>query len=152
MKKNVSVAALVSVLVLALGVVIVMIMKYEMKMETARSQATQWVLKLDATRTENGHYQRFPDQYLPETDPWGNHLMVTYTQGTFREAVSVRSAGGDGAYFTSDDIAVERFRLDAKSAGKAAGDFLEGAAKGKTKGIIEGLKEGIKGKPPEDKK
>ncbi len=76
----------------------------------AFDQVSRWADWFQANQTASGRYQffYFPGMYLPERDPWGNNLMIIYTQGRILDAVNIRSAGPDGRYFTPDDISVDR--------------------------------------------
>ncbi len=83
---------------------------HDVKRDVALAQLSKWADWFEITRTQQGTYPYFyfPDLFLPDLDPWGHHLMVVYTQGRNQEAITVRSAGGDGEYFTMDDVMVER--------------------------------------------
>jgi len=133
--------------------------------ELSKAQVTKIVEILDARTNGSGVYDRptvgdvimnfttsgnklileSPDGKLSEADSWGNNLTVLYTQGGFREDVSVRSFGPDGISHTKDDIIAKRHSVNMKGIGnglkKNTEEFSENTTRGATKGIVQGLKE-----------
>jgi hypothetical protein len=116
--------------------------------EDARAQVDSWAEQLDAQTTETGVYVRYPDETLPELDPWGTPLTVMYSQGGFAERLVVRSAGPDGKLHTSDDIVAQRHAVNLKGVGHGVKENVEEvaekAARGGAKGVITGLREGAR--------
>jgi hypothetical protein len=113
----------------------------------ARAQVSRWAEQLHAQTTEAGVYIRHPANQLPENDPWGTPLNVTYSQGGFAETLTVRSAGPDRVFHTLDDIEAKRSVVNLKGIGKGAKEnveeFTHNAARGLTKGAAEGIKETV---------
>jgi hypothetical protein len=126
----------------------------------ALAQVTRWAEHLHGQTTDAGIYVRHPGDQLPENDPWGTPLHVTYTQGGFAESLTVRSAGPDGALYTQDDIVERRSVVNMMGVGKGAKDqveeFARKGARGLTKGAAEGIKEAVQdalaGKKPGQQK
>ncbi len=114
----------------------------------ARRLAATWADKLDRQTTPTGVYERWPNDTLPEADPWGRELSVEYSQGGVAEHLTVRSPGPDGVSRTPDDVVAVRHAVNLKGIGegvnKNAEETSKNAAKGAVKGIIEGAKEAMK--------
>jgi hypothetical protein len=107
----------------------------------ARAQVGRWAEKLDGETTRTGVYIRRPGETLPEADPWGHPLLVSYTQGGFAEALTVRSMGPDGIAYSDDDVFEDRHAANLKGAGEAIKDNVGTISKEATRGVIKGLKE-----------
>ncbi|MBX3398578.1 MAG: hypothetical protein KF873_07560 [Gemmataceae bacterium] len=117
----------------------------------ARRLVATWADKLDRQTTPTGVYVRWPNDTLPEADPWGRELAVEYSQGGVAEHVTVRSLGPDGVARTPDDVVAVRHAVNLKGIGegvkKNAEETRKNVAKGAVKGIVEGAKEAVgKGK------
>ncbi len=112
--------------------------------ETRRLVAT-WADTLDRQTTDAGIYERWPNDTLPERDPWDQELRVEYSQGGVAEHVTVRSLGPDGESHTSDDVIAIRRALNLKGIGTGikqnAEETTMNAAKGLVKGLVTGAKE-----------
>src|SRR5260370_24678089 len=113
----------------------------------ARAQVTRWAEQLHSQTTDAGVYIRHPANQLPENDPWGTPLNVTYAQGGFAETLTVRSAGPDGLFFTQDDVLAQRSVVNLKGIGKGAKDnieeFSQNGARGLTRGVADGIRESV---------
>jgi hypothetical protein len=113
----------------------------------AHSQVERWAEQLHSQTTAAGVYLRPPANQLPENDPWGTPLRVTYAQGGFAETLTVRSAGPDRAYYTEDDLLAQRSVVNLRGIGKGVKENLEEmahhSARGLTKGTVEGIKDTI---------
>ncbi len=147
-------------------VVISMIPSIQQAMEESRlarsaeAKVQSWADKLAKETTPSGTYRQYPTEDLPETDSWGNMLKVSYSNGLVMEELTVRSAGKDKLYNTSDDLTATRKKASLKGVGRSIKDNIEetaengakGAARGTVKGFIEGIKEGLKGKDKEENK
>jgi hypothetical protein len=138
------------VLVVVLGVAVSVVGRHHaanQRTAAAQAQVTRWADELHAQTTDSGIYIRHPADQLPENDPWGRPLSVTYAQGGFAETLTVRSAGPDGVPFTQDDILAHRSVVNLKGIGKGARDhveeFAQNGARGLTKGVAEGIKESV---------
>lgn len=85
---------------------------------------------------------------MPEADPWGNKLRVSYSRDGLSEIVKVKSAGPDGQFDTDDDVVEQRMTANLAGVGEGIkeniGEVSENAAEGAVRGTIEGVKEGIK--------
>ena len=128
----------------------------EQRAADARALCNQWADRLDKQTTDAGIYIRWDGDTLPDSDPWGNPLRVSYSQGGVSEMVEVRSLGGDGRTHTDDDIATTRVAMNFKGVGMGLKEGIEDtsakAAKGLVKGTIAGIKDAIGiGKKKEDK-
>ncbi len=110
----------------------------------ARATVARWAEQLHGQTTDAGVYIRHPAQQLPENDPWGTPLNVTYGQGGFIETLTVRSAGPDRAFFTEDDIVAQRSVMNLKGIGKGAKENVEELAQKGARGLMKGAAEGIK--------
>jgi hypothetical protein len=117
------------------------------KITQTRAKVERWADKLDGMTNENGVYQRWEGNTLPENDAWDNPLQVDYTQGGVAEEITVRSLGPDGQSHTNDDIATIRFAANLKGIGNGIKNNIEetseNGAKGLAKGFIQGVKESI---------
>lgn len=115
--------------------------------EEAQAAANRWADKLDGMTNPNGTYQRWKQAALPETDPWGQAFIVTYTMGGMAEQLTVRSLGPDGESNTEDDIVAARSSLNLKGVGTGVKENMEEVAekagRGAAKGMVRGLKDGI---------
>jgi hypothetical protein len=113
----------------------------------ARAQVSRWAEQLHGQTTDAGVYIRHPANQLPENDPWGTPLNVTYAQGGFAETLTVRSAGPDGVFFTQDDILAQRSVVNLKGIGRGAKDnieeFAQDGARGLTRGVADGIRESV---------
>jgi len=113
----------------------------------AYAQVSRWAEELHRQTTDAGVYIRHPANQLPENDPWGTPLNVTYAQGGFAETLTVRSAGPDGVLFTQDDVLVQRSVVNFKGIGKGAKDnieeFAQDGARGLTRGVADGIRESV---------
>lgn len=125
------------------------------KVVAARQLVAQWADKLDKQTTDTGVYVRWPNDTLPDDDPWGRPLRVAYSQGGVAEDVTVRSLGPDGEDHTPDDVLAIRHAMNLKGIGegvkKNAEETSKNAAKGVVKGLVEGAKESLRGKKDEEK-
>lgn len=110
----------------------------------AGAQVSRWAEELDSRTTEAGVYVRHPANQLPEDDPWGTPLNVTYAQGGLAETLTVRSAGPDRVFHTPDDIVAQRSVVNLKGIGKGAKDSIEEFAHKGARGLMKGAAEGIK--------
>ena len=115
--------------------------------EESTSKVLKWAEKLDGMTTENGTYERWEGEELPEVDAWGNNLRVSYSQGGVMEFVSVRSIGKDGKSHTKDDLVDTRQATNLKGIGNGIRNNIEetaeSGAKGTLRGALVGLKEGL---------
>jgi hypothetical protein len=126
----------------------------------ALAAVTRWAEELHAQTTDAGVYVRHPGNQLPENDPWGTPLNVTYTQGGFAERLTVRSAGPDRTFYTQDDIVAQRSVVNLRGIGRGAKENVEefahysarGIAKGAADGIKEIVQEALAGKKPGQQK
>ncbi len=109
----------------------------------AYAQVSRWAEQLHGQTTDAGVYIRHPANQLPESDPWGTPLNVTYAQGGFAETLTVRSAGPDGVFFTQDDILAQRSVVNLKGIGKGAKDNIEEFAQDGARGLTRGVADGI---------
>jgi len=111
------------------------------KERAAKQQVNYWTSKLDGLLTAEGRYDRKPDSFITERDPWGAHFAVRYGKGTYRETVAVISAGPDRRMDTSDDVVVEKSVVLTGVVGKAV---EEGAWKAQeaVSGAATAVKEG----------
>lgn len=116
-------------------------------LQMAKSQVNTWVERLDTQTTKTGVYVRHQDEVLPEVDPWGNKLRVSYSQGGLAEIVKVSSAGPDGMFGNDDDIREERQTTNLAGVGEGlksgAQDLANESAKGVVKGVVAGVKESL---------
>jgi len=111
----------------------------------AQAQVTRWAEQLHGQTTDAGVYVRHPGgNQLPENDPWGTPLNVTYAQGGFAETLTVRSAGPDRVFHTQDDIVAQRSVMNFKGIGKGAKDNVEEFTRNSARGLVKGAAEGIK--------
>ncbi|MBM4077276.1 MAG: hypothetical protein FJ267_16725 [Planctomycetes bacterium] len=124
--------------------------------EKANAQVGRIVADLDAKTTKAGVYVRAKEDEVNETDPWGTKVKVSYSQGGIAEVVSVRSAGPDKEFQTSDDVVAQGMSANFKGIGEGIKDNIKetasNAAKGVVKGTVEGVKETIKEALPFKKK
>lgn len=109
----------------------------------ARAQVERWVEQLHGQTTETGVYLRHPANQLPENDPWGTPLNVTYAQGGFAETLTVRSAGPDRVFHTQDDIVAKRAVVNLKGVGNGAKENIEEFTRKSARGLVKGAAEGI---------
>jgi hypothetical protein len=128
----------------------------EQRKADARALCEQWADRLDKKTTDAGIYIRWAGDTLPDADPWGNPLRVSYSQGGVSEMVEVRSLGGDERSHTEDDIAITRVAMNIKGLGTGPKEGIEdttaNAAKGLVKGTIAGIKDAVGlGKKKDDK-
>jgi len=121
--------------------------RLEAERTKAESQVRRWADTLDSQTTETGVYLRPEKSELPERDPWGASLSVSYSQGGAAETLVARSVGPDGTSHTEDDITAQRSAVNLKGIGqgikKNVAETAEEAAKGTARGLIRGAKEGI---------
>jgi len=122
----------------------------------AESQVRRWADKLDGQTTKTGVYVRPEKDELPERDPWGASLTVSYSQGGAAETLVVRSIGPDGISHTDDELTAQRSTVNLKGIGQGikenVAETAEEAAKGTARGLIRGAREGIKEALKKDKK
>lgn len=122
--------------------------------QAAKAMVGQWVERLDAQTTETGVYVRHEGEVLPETDPWGNKLRVSYSRGGMAEIVKVASVGPDGVFGTDDDIRQERQSTNLAGLGEGlksgAQELASESAKGAVKGLVSGVKESLPKWPRKD--
>jgi hypothetical protein len=128
----------------------------EQRKADAQAMCEQWADRLDKQTTDSGIYIRWNGNTLPDSDPWGNPLRVSYSQGGVSEMVEVRSLGSDGHSHTEDDIAITRVAMNFKGLGTGLKEGIEDtsakAAKGLVKGTIAGIKDAVGlGKKIDDK-
>jgi hypothetical protein len=121
----------------------------EERKQAAVSLCTQWADRLDGQTTEAGVYVRWEGETLPDSDPWGRPLLVSYSQGGVAEAVEVRSLGPDGQSHTADDVIASRMAMNFKGVGtgikQGAEETARNAARGAVQGLIDGTKEALGG-------
>jgi hypothetical protein len=121
----------------------------EERRQAAVSLCTQWADRLDQQTKDTGVYVRWEGETLPDADPWGNPLQVSYTQGGLAEALEVRSLGRDGQTHTADDVVVNRMVMNFKGVGTGikhgAEETARNAAKGAVQGLVDGTKEALGG-------
>lgn len=126
-----------------------------LRVAKAKTQVLEWATKLNSQITPTGTYIRYPSEDLPENDPWGNPLKVSYSNGMITETLVVRSAGKDKKYGTDDDVVATNHKNNFKGVKDGIKNNVEETAKsggkGAVKGIIEGIKDGLKGKDDEKK-
>ncbi len=119
--------------------------------EQARTQVRAWAAKLDAQTDETGIYVRHLGP--TEKDPWGNDLIVSYSQGGLAETVAVRSSGPDGVVHSDDDIVAWGSTTNVKGVGtglqKNIQETAQKGARGAARGIIQGVREELA--PKKDK-
>lgn len=119
--------------------------KLETQRQQARATAVQWADRLDAQTTEAGVYIRHEGETLPDSDPWGKKLEVTYSRGGVAEIIKVASAGPDGVFGSEDDIIEQRQSTNLAGVGeglkKNAQELASETGKGMVKGMIDGVKE-----------
>jgi hypothetical protein len=117
--------------------------------QAARSLCEQWADRLDKQTTDTGVYVRWEGETLPDSDPWGNPLRVSYSQGGVAEAIEVRSLGPDGHSHTPDDVVASRMAMNFKGVGtgikQGAEETARNAARGAVQGLIDGTKEALGG-------
>lgn len=89
----------------------------EVRKQEVRSLCEQWADRLDGQTTEAGVYVRWEGETLPDSDPWGRPLRVSYSQGGVAEALEVRSLGPDGQSHTPDDVTASRMAMNFKGVG-----------------------------------
>jgi hypothetical protein len=121
----------------------------EQERREALAQCRRWADKLGGQTTDAGVFVRWQGKELPETDPWGQGLTVSYRQGGLAESLTVRSAGPDGEPYTDDDITETRTVVNFKGLGhgikQGVGDVSRRAARGLVRGLGEGVREQVKG-------
>jgi hypothetical protein len=121
----------------------------EVRKQEVRSLCEQWADRLDKQTTDAGVYVRWEGETLPDNDPWGNPLRVSYSQGGVAEAVEVRSLGPDGQSHTADDVTASRIAMNFKGVGtgikQGAEETARNAAKGAIRGLIDGTKKALGG-------
>jgi hypothetical protein len=121
----------------------------EVRKQEVRSHCEQWADRLDRQTTDTGVYVRWEGETLPDDDPWGRPLRVSYSQGGVAEAVEVRSLGPDGESHTADDVIASRMAMNFKGVGtgikQGAEETARNAAKGAVRGLIDGTKETLGG-------
>lgn len=140
--------ALGGVLCLIAILAVVLLSRSHQQATRAQAQVDRWAEQLHSQTTAAGVYIRHPANQLPEVDPWGTPLNVTYIQGGFAEALTVRSAGPDGLFYTPDDLVARRCVVNLQGIGRGATDGVEGfaqnAARGLTKGAAQGIRETLR--------
>lgn len=118
--------------------------------EKAQTQVSRIAADLDQRTTDSGVYVRAKAGDVKETDPWGTPLDVSYSQGGVAEVVTVRSAGPDGEFHTTDDVMAQGMAANFKGVGegikKNAEETAAKAAKGAIRGTVEGVKESFRSK------
>jgi Type II secretion system (T2SS), protein G len=121
----------------------------EVRKQEVRSLCEQWADRLDRQTTDTGVYVRWEGETLPDSDPWGRPLRVSYSQGGVAEAVEVRSIGPDGQSHTADDVVSSRMAMNFKGVGtgikQGAEETTRNAAKGAVRGLIDGTKKALGG-------
>jgi hypothetical protein len=137
--------AVITMLVCAVtaGLVLTNVAGYR-RLDEARAQVRRWAEQLHGQTTDAGVYIRHPGNRLPEDDPWGTPLVVSYSQGGFAETLTVRSAGPDRALHTQDDIVEQRSVLNLKGIGMGVKNHVEEFAEKSARGVVRGTAEGIK--------
>lgn len=120
----------------------------EEKLNTARALVARWADRLDRDTAPTGVYNRWPQETLPERDPWGQPVRVSYSQGGIAENVEVRSVGPDGIDHTADDVIAVRVSANLKGIGtgivQGSEQVAANSAKGAVKGLLVGVKESIR--------
>jgi hypothetical protein len=118
------------------------------QLKLAQAQVQRVTEELDSNTTATGTYIRTDAKDLKEIDPWGTPIQVNYSQGGLAERVSVRSAGPDREFHTSDDVQQAGIAANAVGIGHGIAENVEvvaaGAAKGFVKGTVAGIKESAK--------
>jgi hypothetical protein len=104
----------------------------------------KWADHLDRQTTATGVYVRPDSNEISEEDEWGTKLRVEYSQGGLAENVTVRSAGPDRRFHTTDDIETTRVAVNGKGIGEGIKQNAAEVSKEVAKGIVEGTAEGIK--------
>lgn len=124
--------------------------------EKAADQVQRITEQLDRATNEAGIYDRAAGEKVQENDPWGTQIRVTYSQGGVAETVTVRSAGPDRQFHTSDDLLAQGAAVNFKGIGEGIKNNAEAtaanASKGAVKGTIDGVKESLKNSLPFGKK
>ena len=112
------------------------------------AQVARLVEDLDRRTTETGAYVRVKDGDIKDRDAWGTPIQVFYAQGGLAETVTVRSAGPDREFHTTDDIQGTGVSANLTGVGngikKNVEDVAANTAKGLVKGTVSGVKESIK--------
>lgn len=116
----------------------------EQRVADARALCNQWADRLDKQTTDAGIYFRWDGDTLPDNDPWGNPLRVSYSQGGVSEMVEVHSLGSDGRTHTDDDIAITRVAMNFKGLGTGLNRGIEDTSAKASKGLVSGTIAGIK--------
>jgi len=123
--------------------------KRQLLAAAAQAMVNRWADQLDAQTDETGIYIRHQGEQLPENDPWGRPLTVTYTQGGVAESLTVRSFGPDGVSHTEDDAFATRNAVNLKGAGTGVRDNVEefstNSARGAVLGVVDELQQSGQG-------
>ena len=114
------------------------------RQETAKAQCERWVDRLDKQTTNAGVYVRWNGEELPDDDPWGRPLQVSYSQGGLAEHLEVRSLGPDGESHTKDDVVAGRQSVNLKGVGTGIREGAEETSAGAARGVVRGTVEGVK--------
>ena len=121
----------------------------EVRKQEVRSLCEQWADRLDRQTTETGVYVRWEGETLPDGDPWGRPLRVSYSQGGVAEAFEVRSLGPDGQSHTPDDVVASRMAMNLKGIGtgikQGAEETARNTARGAVQGLVDGTREALSG-------
>lgn len=121
----------------------------------AASLCYKWAEKLDGQTNDAGVYIQHEGD-LPESDPWGNPLVVDYSRGGGMEVLKVRSFGPDGKGYTGDDLVFTRHSANLAGIGAGIRDGVEETAEGATRGGVRGALDALgergllPGKTPEE--
>lgn len=73
----------------------------QQQLKDADALVSKWADKVAADATDGGFKKA---EGLTEIDPWGQPIKVTYQQEWFKEIATIRCAGPDGRYDTTDDL------------------------------------------------
>jgi hypothetical protein len=124
--------------------------------EAAKAQVDRIADQLDKRTADTGAYVRVKDGEIKEKDPWGTGIQVSYSQGGVAETLTVRSAGPDRQFHTTDDLTAYGVKASFKGVGagikKNAEETAANTAKGLVKGAVAGVKESVKDARPFKKK
>jgi hypothetical protein len=71
------------------------------KLKDGDVMVSRWADNVESTASNSGFKH---NEGLTETDPWGQQIKIEYKQDWTKEVATVRSAGPDGVFHTSDDL------------------------------------------------
>lgn len=115
---------------------------------SAQTMVREWAHKLGEEQKTAPDLTHPADITLSQIDPWGNSLVATYHNGAIK-SVTVRSAGRDGKYNTSDDYVARVTSIDGKEVKakmlRGVEKISEHIGRGLVRGGIKGLKDEVDG-------